>query len=66
MVAEIVENLQRVVVEVGQVELNRLLIKPATDAGYIDFVPTRVHTRAMPNGKFAISFERVEPDEDNS
>ena len=61
--ADIVERVQRVVVEVGQQELNSLLIEPATDAGYINFVPTRIHTRALPNGKFSITFEQVGQDE---
>ena len=58
--SRVIEDSERVKVELTQAELNTLLIGPATEAGFIDFVPTRIATAYTKNGVWEITFERVE------
>lgn len=58
--AQKTEDSRRVRVRLNQVELNTILVQPAKDAGFIDFDPTRINTRALDGGGFEITFERVE------
>lgn len=59
VMAEKVEDFQRVRVSLSQAEINALLIQPAKDAGFIDFDPTRVLTQSLRGGDFEITFERT-------
>ncbi len=54
------EDSRRVRVQLNQQELNNLLVTPAKNAGFIDFDPTRILTKAVDGGNFEITFERVE------
>ena len=59
--AEKIEDMQRVRVSITQQELNTLLVEPAKQRGFIDFNPTRIHTRPLRDGNFEITFERNDP-----
>lgn len=58
------EDSRRVRLKLTQAELNRLLIQPAKDAGFIDFDPTRIMTVEDGSG-FEITFERTEGNADS-
>ena len=54
------EDMQRVKVVLNQQEINNLLVQPAKQQGFIDFDPTRIHTRSLDGGNFEVTFERVD------
>jgi len=57
--ATIKQDARRVIVAVSDAELNALLVRPAKDANFIDFNPTRIKVDQVQGTGFEITFEKV-------